>query len=556
MGNTSIKLESITLQFPQIEPIPLTPESSAEHLESYPYPYLQIGTGTQTQQLEMVVLENDWVRFAFVPELGGRIFQIVDKRTQTDILTPPETLTERFHPTGKRGVELDFGLQIGHNRLGSLAPVDWSITESENEITLTLSETTSTLSWHAFYTLPKTHAGIFCEVRVVNRTFSPQSWNRNLLVDSKFPLISASEGFQIYGEQNGFAICFDKFVMANQPFELAPLQADSYGFWIMPFSNLTSPVSASPLGVLSLEEAYLLQPAQYADSKIFVQTHEGETFEANVSLNPNENFSAPLKRSDLTQTAIYVDGELQLFYPWAQPSSSPSLQEARMSLLQESDASEAEVARRDIGSASAAYILKAMELSRHKKFAEAIQQIENAINVNGENPIFWWIHAALNRTLGKDQGEALPNAHFLAPLEPLLRAEAFLSSATYTEEPSPLIQPIANHPEVLCEIAGWLSDFGLNEDLSKWVDEVQRHRPLPLLNYLLAVALLRHTRMAVEAAGLIQLVANSPIQPPYPARDNEILAIQKLAAHFPDPRLQDLAQLVEKVKSQQGLGNS
>ena len=98
---------------------------------------------------------------------------------------------------------------------------------------------------------------------------------------------------------------------------------------------------------------------------------------------------------------------------------------------------------------------------------------------NADDPLLWWGKAVALRLAGEDNEQELLNAHFLAPLEPALRAESFLSQPINPDgAPSPLLASLAENPEEFIEVACLLIDCGLFDQASRWIDEALRHRDL------------------------------------------------------------------------------
>src|SRR5207237_1444363 len=89
-------------------------------------------------------------------------------------------------------------------------------------------------------------------------------------------------------------------------------------------------------------------------------------------------------------------------------------------------------------------------------FAEADQRLEQALLYNAEDHLAWWMKAMAKRLSGEAAEEVpeLLNAHYLAPLEPALRAESFLAQpVSMDREPNPLLKPLAEYPESFVEVA-------------------------------------------------------------------------------------------------------
>ncbi len=180
-----------------------------------------------------------------------------------------------------------------------------------------------------------------------------------------------------------------------------------------------------------------------------------------------------------------------------------------------------------------AHTLLAIRAISEKRYPDAAASYEQALMFNAEDPLLWWGKAVASRLSDQDNETELLNAHFLAPLEPALRAESFLSQpVSLNPDPNPLLSPLAENPEEFIEVACLLIEAGQFDQASRWIDEALRHRDLAMLRYLMAYCLLTATRLEAEAAEQIRLASQIPFGPPFPFRDIEQKAITTLAKVF------------------------
>jgi tetratricopeptide (TPR) repeat protein len=184
------------------------------------------------------------------------------------------------------------------------------------------------------------------------------------------------------------------------------------------------------------------------------------------------------------------------------------------------------------------------------RYHDAHRDIEQALLFDAEDHLAWWSQAVLARLMGSDEEEAgvLLNAHYLAPLEPALRAESFLSqSAMMGKEPSSILRPLAESPEQFVEVACLLLDMGLYDQATRWIDEALRHGDLAMLRYLQAFAYLSASRMSVDAAEQVAAAGRLPFGPPLPWRDIEGVALRFLRDRFSaDSTLASYLELYER----------
>ncbi len=187
-------------------------------------------------------------------------------------------------------------------------------------------------------------------------------------------------------------------------------------------------------------------------------------------------------------------------------------------------------------------------------YAKADALLDQVLTWNGDDPLAWWQKAVIRR-LGslQEEGEedvARMNAHFLSPLEPALRAEAFLSmEQTHGKDPHPLVEPLTDNPENLVEVACLYIEHGFYVDAGRWIDEALRHKDLAILHYLQAFLFLTQSQMKAQAAEHLSRAAKAQ-ETPLPWRPIERKAIQALVEAFPtDSRLKRLQTILDQVFS-------
>lgn len=187
----------------------------------------------------------------------------------------------------------------------------------------------------------------------------------------------------------------------------------------------------------------------------------------------------------------------------------------------------------------AAYLKRAHEATRGGDYRSALADVDSALSTLGDDPLTWWNRAALARHLGEENDTELTTAHALSPLEPVLRAEAFLAvPQSMGSEPTTVLKPLVDEPQDLLEAIHVLTSSGFIADAARVIDDALRHREIPLLRYLYAWNLYKSTRMQVEAAGLVAQAGKAPLEPPFAGRSSEMEAAKGLAEAFPkDGRL-------------------
>lgn len=485
--------------------------------------------------LRTAILENDYLRVTLLPDLGGRISSLFDKRSQTELLDQ----TFQFEESGNRGVDLRQGIEFDiqpHGRQNRLGPVDVLFDESEEIARVTLAEIDGPLSWHLIYTLMPGSAVLRIEGRVFNRSLSSVPYNPSFsnLANGKVAVLSADG--EPWPDGARFAA----------PRQLMPHQLHVWGVEMVPMSNPGERLAVSSAGTVTLEGNRLrFQATAPLQGKMYLLLGD-QTLAADIDVQPEVPFNADIPaRPD--QLAIEIDGSRILDWPREQ-FHFPAVIEQPVD-LREIDIREFDWLEFDLRSRPAVKVMRAREAFRAGDWEQAHAHLEDALLVNAEDHLVWLMKAIVARKTGEET-EDLLNAHFLAPLEPLLRMESFLSQNHQEKEKSPLVAPIAENPDLLVEGAIFLYDLGLFEDLARWVDECLRHREVPMLRYILAATLFERADMHVDAANHLRRANETPINPPYPWRDVERRILGSLRDRHPHPRLDELIALFDRVRSQ------
>jgi hypothetical protein len=535
--------------------------------ESYPYPSLTpTGRVAKTTFLG-VILENAFLRATFVPALGGRLLSLFDKRTGSEILSSG-ALTPVAD--GRRGATLPAGIQLhldGQERLTELGHVFHAPEEPDEErpAGLWLSEavTGTGMSWHLHVTLPHDRAELYFEGRVFNRSEKAVAYSAGLLLGTSGVVAGRDGSWWAGGANGGVAIVPDRgrwhgalrddgaLVLArfDEELPLAPHQLDTWRVSLIPFSGVEAVSSASRLGVMEVagDRVRIQSTEALLKHKLVVLSATGETLEAPVQLHPEKILEMQLPGK--ASAVALLDESKNVVLRWDSDShpiapvrwAPPAVRQFAAADLDE-DKATFEIATRHIAHAR----LGSQALAR-QDYDEADYHFEQSLLYNGEDHLTWWLRGLGRRLRGEMDEEQveLLNAHYLAPLEPAVRAESFLAQPQAMEkEPSPLLKPLDDFPEAFVEIAALLIEAGLFEQASRWIDEALRHVDLPMLRYLLAYIHLKASGLLMEAAEQVSAAARQPLGPPYPWRGVEIEAIRTLRDRFPeDSRLDSLNRL-------------
>ncbi len=513
--------DRISLEIEVLESVPLAPSDDETRDSASPFPRLQITGRTETIDLHQVVLENEWLRVAIWPDLGGRIGSIYDKRTGTEILDrPPMAAVD-----GGRGVRWDAGIQWtldGSERLNALGPVDYQIIEADgpdDDAAVLLGELSSgtPYSWHVHIALKADRAALEIGAKMTNRSRTRARYAGGLLIGALNP----NGSVHIESDPGTFEIPYLRHA-APQP--MGPRQVDNWTCTVSPWS-LPDATHLGEHAAVALHTPLEIQvDAPYPQSRIQIRTVAGTTHEAKVDLSPDSVSSFDLTALGTVDAVAIQSSDQRLLFSTLDSEVDTEAVGLRRALLHGDER-------------GAACVGLALLASRRGDYAEAIRLIDDAFLYNGEDHLAWWLKAVLTRVSNAEAQDGAPspllNAHFLAPFEPALRAESFLAQPEKALAASPLVAPMANNPDAMVEVACLLHEAGLQGQLTQWVEECLRHREVAMLHFLLADAMLDSPSTAVDAAQHVQAGVALPAASPAPWRPLELAVLARLRAKFP-----------------------
>lgn len=530
--------------------------------EAYPLPFLTPTATVEKRTFRAWVLENDLVRVEVLPALGGRIWSIFDKRASVEVLPLARPL--KCQSGGLRGSFLDAGIQLRlsqQDRRNSLGPVQVQAEpEGEGISTLWLGEIEigTGLSFHAAISLADDEASITLEFRVLNRTLRAVPYHPSL--SAYFPggvdVITEPGCAAIYdrGRDCGIAIhqadstldhstyLEDRLSLARfaKVQTLAPRQTDQWSVKILPLSGLGQLTSTAPTVSLGIGSDLVVQTAQNWEEtgKILLETRTGENLEASASLRAESRIVIPLEGDLSDPRAVAVrpsKGDPLLV--WAKGQGVPRPEPVEFHRVDWPCELPSANWRRLTFSPVFRYLANlqlAISALGSGDGSAAYRFFESSLMFNADDPLAWWGKAVSQRVEGTEEGEnsSLLNAHYLAPLEPMLRAESFLSqSQEMGKEASPLLASLSL--DEFTEVACLLIEHKLLDQAARLLDEALRHGDCFQLRYLLAFCYLTGSRLAAEAAQQVEIASKLPDEPPYPWRPIERKVLLRLRADFP-----------------------
>ena len=532
----------------------------------YPFPQLKPLDEQEMRTFRSIILENAYLRVTVLPGLGGRIISLYDKRTGSEVLRRHPAIEPQGY--GRRGTCVREGIQLfldGEERLNALGNVDTQIelaTDEDADAIAWVAETfTGTgLSFHLKICLPSDRA----ELQPENYNGAISAYLGDGTFDgSAFYSRERNAGLAIFCDERPFdGIAYQdgslKYARFAKNGRLAARQVDNWSLVLVPFSGIGILTGAGREGAVSIESGELTMQCtqQRLGHKLLLLTEEGQTVEAKVDLYPENLLKIPLGGLNPRSLVLRDPGKNEVLRfdtvprPWVQQLE---VSKAGANLLSDFSATVDSLSIRspaldlqrgtfDLSTRHLAHTLLGMRALAEKRYREASESFEQAHMYNADDPLAWWTKAVALRLSEEDNQAELLNAHYLAPLEPALRAESFLSQPIDLDgKPNPLLEPLEESPEEFIDVACLLIECGLYDQASRWIDEAIRHRDLPMLRYLMAYCLKTATRLDAEASDQVRLAAESPIAPPFPFRTVEIEAIRSLLTAFPDDqKLKDL----------------
>ena len=147
----------------------------------YPYPIRDDLTDVrEDRSYPTVFLENQYIQFSVIPELGGRIFSALDKGNQQDFFYRQHVIKPAL--IGMLGAWISGGVEFNiphHHRTTSFLPVDYTVEEqADGTKTIWIGETElrHRLKWSVGLSLHPDRSYIEMAVRAENRTPFAQSF--------------------------------------------------------------------------------------------------------------------------------------------------------------------------------------------------------------------------------------------------------------------------------------------------------------------------------------------------------------------------------------------
>lgn len=144
----------------------------------------------ESLEFTAAVLENSYLKAVFLPELGGRLWQLYDKKSRMDLLYTNDVLQPcnlaLRNAWFSGGVEWNIGM-IGHSPF-TFSPLHTAVLEGETPVLRMYEyERIRRLSYQMDFFLPEDSMYLHCRMRVVNSNNGvvPMYWWSNMAVPEK-----------------------------------------------------------------------------------------------------------------------------------------------------------------------------------------------------------------------------------------------------------------------------------------------------------------------------------------------------------------------------------
>jgi len=526
-----------------------------EPWECYPYPVLKPTGQSSVVSMRTVVLENDYVKATVLVDLGGRLLYLHDKRTGIDVL--PRVNRISVDPSEEPGTRptCNDGLFWGFGHPGALSPLDFQIQDEDDRVGLTLFELLPgrPISTTYRYELSEHSADLVVSARSHSRNgqavLSPL-WAFMTNPDEVYTFRDGyydearDAGLQFFAREDVLSQVSARGMCAGLVFELSLVDTQQFSIRIRALSGLGHLVAASEAAALGIAgDRVAIQLPSLREAQAHVLTHDGQVLEA--TLDPSQ--PGPLQFSlsqDLGKATSIKIEDLEWNSQDEPFASIPSLENLTPGVQQSiwtrfypstPTGSNWPTFWSSISPRAQLFYSKAQQALRDGDLDLALDYLQDSLAYDANQVMTWWLLSRVQRLRGDDDEATRLNAHYLSPLEPLLRSEAFFAQPPHKgDDPHPLLQPLKTNPEALMEVACQLLTIHAHEDAARWLTEAMNLRPHAMLALVYADSLLQNSAMDSEAGVWVAQATQMPFEAPFPWRDHELAALDRLIARFPN----------------------
>ncbi len=550
--------DSISLQVRILEAVEPT-------RSSYPFPALVPTARFETREFRTIVLEHEYLRLTFLPDLGGRIFAIFDKRNGAEVFADDGVID--IAESGPRGAEWRHGISFHYgaeSRLNDLGTVRTAVQPDEHgDPHLWVCDHVGGrgLAYRMQVCLLEAQAAFRVRVSTQNRTDSALAFCGRLefagMIFGEDQVARATSRALFVDAPNGtFARLQDDSAWIALPGgALGPRQTHSVDVVIHVSTGISAAAVGRHFAIGQTQDTLRLQAqSPRMAQRVAIQTSSGQTLEAVSDLFPERIWEIPLaeiggsiSRIAFLDTRDSITESLPLTFESVLATPAAAILKRKLDSPNAARAALIDPAWRPY-----ACLVLARSALREESRDAAQTFYEQSLLYNGDDAVAWCEKAVAAGVSPEAESDDLLNAHYIAPLEPALRAAQFLAQG-HQVEASPLVAPLAEVPEELIEVACLLLEAGLHEEAGRWIDEALRHADLAMLRYFRAFLLCTVTRLDIEAAAEMRRAATLSGRPPLPWRGMEETVLKTLVERFgEDQALRELWGMVQKFVLSEG----
>lgn len=475
-----------------------------------------MGADGVARHYDSYVLSSQWLEVELVPELGGRVVRISAEAEISGGLKfsidPGEAVKKRL----LSHVQEDSLWLFGLDRRG--------------------------VSYHLRYRVLEDRPALAIEVRLLNRTY------RHIAIQPYFSgeAIGSSVGVKSDGllcDIGPGMVRMDRAL----PF-LEPRASVIFTAEFIPVAGVLEVIAATEEFCVGLgEESLVIGPEITGEGfQMHLRAGDGQTLAASANLRAGAPLRYPFSQIGGRPKSLAIRdaaGNEMLACDFRDQVELP-VREAGYNIPEDNEPLwalyQSQVAYRHVVAA-----MQSKKLFLSGDFENAGLYAEQELLYNGDQPLAWIEKGVASRhdvsggDLEPEDGGELANAHYLAPLEPLLRCEAFLRASG---EAGSLLEPLRRCPELLLESACFYLERGLYQDAGLILQKGLELAPCRTMALLLAASYLR-SGLKMQAVELVWQSKGYEAEP-LPSHFIEWSAIAALAELVPgDDVLAELNRL-------------
>lgn len=489
---------NVSIQVPNISPTLALDPSKPVRWIGYPLPELSVSNTTSTKEVELAELVAGDCVLGVAPALGGRILSL--RTGEEPILAPPTKL--HIQNGSARGIVSGDGIRLAfaaNGRMSDLSLV--TVLQNEEGLEIAGRETGQYLSWQVNVSPSESGSVFSFQFRVLNEgnvpvpaqvgLLFPQDWLVKLGGPCPTILAPSGGGVVLFAQDFGLgsAQTDEGHFVGPLPENdvLLPREHRTFTFSLAPFRGLSTPLAASRSLLIGQTDQKLeiISFHSLSGVRVGLQQENSEWVSALVDLEAGvpTNLDLPFAPKRIS----IIDSLKHTLLDWP---------EVRLEAFRlpnpEVPALPVELSTEELflGTLSAStrmecHLRLAQFFGQAGDFGQALEHGEAYLLYNGDDPLGWLMQAIFTRLHAQGAEEESPyllNAHFLAPLHPFLKVEAFLNAG---EDGSVrLLESLS--PDDLLDAADFYLSCAPPSQAARVVEALKELADGPMCRYLLA----------------------------------------------------------------------